>query len=202
MTGAARFLALLAAIIIAGLSPRPAEAGFVFDVNESVFTDLIGEVGPLSGSGTRRVTARAPCVPQFWRTCTVTVYNGTYTWNVRNPRVDISPSGVRFTGRVRFTYAGLTFNEDFSANVNLTVTDTRVRISVNRVSIPVHLNMPVVGNIRITTVRINPNLSVDAPFGGFSLVADNGQRARGGVRGVNVQFLNNFLRVSGQPVFN
>jgi len=202
MSGAARILALLAAIAFLGLPPRPAQASFVFDVNESVFTELIGEVGPLSGSGTRRITANAPCVPQFWRTCTITVYNGPYTWNVRNPRVDISPSGVRFTGRVRFTYAGLTFNENFTANVNLSVTDTRVRISVNRVSIPVHLNMPVVGNIRITTVRINPNLSVDAPFGAFSLVADNGQRAHGGVRGIDVQFRNNFLRVSGQPVFN
>lgn len=195
-------LAGLGCAAVLGPASVPAYASFVFDVNESVFNTLLAASGSLSGSGQKRITANVPCFPDVWHTCTITVYDGSYTWSVTNPRVDISASGPRFLGHLNFSYAGLNFSEDITAPVDFTLSDSELRIRINQVSIPVNLNIPPVGNVRITTVRVDPNIDIVSPIGAFGLVTDNGQFVSGGAVGLNVQYFNNFMRVTGQPVFN
>jgi hypothetical protein len=82
-------------------------------------------------------------------------------WTLSNVTFQVTPQGVTFTGQLSLSYCNLSYSSNVtgSASASFQQSPPAVTISVSDIVVPVQFNLPIVGNVTITTLTINPQAS-------------------------------------------
>lgn len=82
-------------------------------------------------------------------------------WTLSSVNFQVTPQGVTFTGQLSLSYCNLSYSTNVtgSASASFQQSPAAVAISVSDIVVPVQFNLPIVGNVTITTLTINPQAS-------------------------------------------
>jgi hypothetical protein len=184
-----------------------AGASFTLTIKESALNKLAQKIGSISDSGHRNVRISYPCYDFWegeWKTCRTTVYSADWNWTISNVTFDIAPSGITYQGDLRASYGPFAYSTQVSGTGGLSVVGNSLRFTLSSINIPIEFDIPVVGNIRITTINSHLPYRFAVPFEGFAITTTppEGQVTHPGIiTDVSRQYLDGKLNITGEITF-
>jgi hypothetical protein len=172
----------------------------VFLIRESALNKVSGSVGDLSGEvGGVEVKQDHPCFPDYWHTCTVTLYSGTLRWKISAPSYSIGSGRIRFSAAVSASYEGFDFSStaDTDVTISLDANPPQLKVSINSLSIPIKITFPEIGEKTLFTLALPNSYDFSLPLQVASGLA---ARTAGGDRNINAVPKNPRLTLQNQAV--
>lgn len=189
----------LLVIAVVGLSGFAANAGMVsYDIQEQVLTKFAQASGETSGNaGHYYVQGKfwCPTWTDPFRTCWKTVYEADLRWTMSPPTFHANNGSIAFTapfsadfGIFHFPIFGGKTTVNGTAGITFDAGSSQLKISVNRVSVPISINFHGIGELALTTVTVNPNYGFSVPLQtmGMNVVGADGVVKRIKARPISV----------------
>jgi hypothetical protein len=154
-----RLLALLVGVLLLAM-PASSAPTINFQVYTSTLNKLAGAVGPISGdAGSYDVDISTP----FGN---IVVYRAHLYWTLSNANFQISPQGISFTGQLNLAYYKFSYATNVTGSVTASFQQnpTAFVVSISNIVVPVQFNLPVVGNVTLTNLTVNPQYAFSFPI--------------------------------------
>jgi hypothetical protein len=94
----------------------------------------------------------------------IVLFHAHLYWTLSNVTFQISPQGVGFTGLLNLSYSGFSYTANVSGTASATFQQSppAIVVSVGNIVVPVQFNLPIVGEVTLTTLNVNPQSSFTA----------------------------------------
>jgi hypothetical protein len=147
-------LIVLACTLVASSSSSASS----FQIYTSALNKTVAAVGPISqDAGTYDVDINTIFG-------TIVLFHADLYWTLSNVVFQITPQGVSFTGLLNLSYNGFSYTANVSGTASATFQQSppAIVVSIGNIVVPVQFNLPIVGEITLTTLTVNPQSSFTA----------------------------------------
>jgi hypothetical protein len=160
---------------------------------------LAAAVGPISGdAGSYDVDISTP----FGN---IVVYRAHLYWTLSNASFQITPSGISFTGQLNLSYYKFSYSTNVTGSVSSSFQQSPAAfvISIANIVVPVQFNLPIVGNVTLTNLTVNPQDSFSFPVtpAVFSQPTPSGssQVIYGQIANASISYQNGYVEIDTVP---